>query len=199
MIPAPANVLGRLSTILMDEEDLLKVTHRDDTHRAIAEFLGLYYDGRKTIPPDETNGNNPVSRYKVATDAWRQLDLVFKRTGDARAAATRDVVARVLPTGKPDTVRDLAAQTIGLCLSDPGGTGPRSTRTSPGSSRSSSRTATGRSSSTRAPRRRDADRRIPLRPQPRRPPRRPPGRPQGGRRPADRAEAVRRLVRHEPV
>ena len=121
MIPAPANVLGRLSTILMDEEDLLKVTHRDNTHRAISEFLGLYYDGRKTIPPDETNGNNPVSRYKVASDAWRQLDLVFKRTGDARAAATRDVVARVLPMGKPDTVRDLAAQTIGLCHSDPAG------------------------------------------------------------------------------
>ena len=121
MIPAPANVLGRLSTILMDEEDLLRVTHRDDTHRAIAEFLGLYYDGRKTIPPDETNGNNPVSRYKVASDAWRQLDLVFQRTGIAKAAATRDVVARVLPTGKPDTVRDLAAQTIGLCLSDPVG------------------------------------------------------------------------------
>jgi HEAT repeat protein len=119
MIPAPANVLGRLSTILMDEEDLLKVTHRDHTHRAISEFLALYYDGRKTIPPDESNGNNPVSRYKVATDAWRQLDLVFKRTGDPEVAATRDVVARILPTGKPDNPRDLAAQTIGLCLSDP--------------------------------------------------------------------------------
>ena len=40
----------------------------------------------------------------------------FRRTGDARFAATRDLVARLLPTGKPDNVRDLAAQTIGLCL-----------------------------------------------------------------------------------
>ena len=33
--------------------------------------------------------------------------------------ATRDLVARLLPTGKPAHTRDLAAQTIGLCLIDP--------------------------------------------------------------------------------
>ena len=120
MIPAPANVLGRLSTIVMDYENLVAGSPRNNLHRGIAEFLKLYYDGRTELPPDESNGNNPVSRYKVATDSWRQLDEIS--TG-ARATpsdkATRDLVAKLLPTGKPAHTRDLAAQTIGLCLIDP--------------------------------------------------------------------------------
>jgi HEAT repeat protein len=119
MIPAPANVLGRLSTIVMDYEGRVAGSRRDNTHRGIAEFLKLYYDGRTELPPDETNGNNPVSRYKVAADSWRQLDEMARRTGDPRYASTRDLVARLLPTGRPAHTRDLAAQTIGLCLIDP--------------------------------------------------------------------------------
>ncbi len=118
MIPAPANVLGRLSTIVMDFEDRVDGAPRNNLHTAIAEFLKLYYDGRTTIPPDESNGNNPVSRYKVATDAWRQLDLVARRTGETRFAETRDLVATLLPLGEPSNTRDLAAQTIGLCTVD---------------------------------------------------------------------------------
>lgn len=118
MIPAPANVLGRLSTIVMDSENLIAGPPRDHTHKGIAEFLKLYYDDRKELPPDESNGNNPVSRYKVATDSWRQLDEIARRTGDARYAKTRDLVATFLPTGEPANTRDLAAQTIGLCLVD---------------------------------------------------------------------------------
>ena len=82
--------------------------------------MKLYYDGRTELPADESNGNNPVSRYKVAADSWRQLDEIFRRTGNAGDKATRDLVAKLLPTGKPAHTRDLAAaQTIGLCLIDP--------------------------------------------------------------------------------
>lgn len=119
MIPAPANVLGRLSTIVMDFENMISGAPHNNLHRGIAEFLKLYYDGRSALPPDESNGNNPVSRYKVASDSWRQLDEIFRRTGDQRYAATRDLVARLLPTGTPANTRDLAAQTIGICLIDP--------------------------------------------------------------------------------
>jgi len=119
MIPAPANVLSRLSTMVMDFENQVAGSPRDNTHRGIAEFLKLYFDGRTELPPDESNGNNQVSRYKVATDSWRQLDEIFRRTGDARYAATRDLVATLMPTGKPAHTRDLAAQTIGLCLIEP--------------------------------------------------------------------------------
>ncbi len=121
MIPAPANVLGRLSTMTMDFEEWVAGHPRDNVHRAIAEFLKLYYDGRDTIPPDESNGNNPVSRYKVAADAWRQLDEIARRTGDDRYKRTRDLVAKLLPTGEPAHTRDLAAQTIGLCVVDKDG------------------------------------------------------------------------------
>jgi hypothetical protein len=116
VIPAPANVMGRLSTIVMDYENLVAGSPRTPLHRGIANFLKLYYDGRTTIPPDESNGNNPVSRYKVATDSWRQLDEMFRRTGDPVYAKTRDLVARLLPMDEPAHMRALAAQTIGLCL-----------------------------------------------------------------------------------
>ena len=119
MIPAPANVMGRLSTIIMDYENLVTGSPRNNLHRGIAEFLKLYYDGRTELPADESNGNNPVSRYKVAADSWRQLDEIFRRMGNASDEATRDLVAKLLPTGKPAHTRDLAAQTIGLCLIDP--------------------------------------------------------------------------------
>lgn len=118
MIPAPANVLGRLSTITMDFENIVADHPRNNLHASIAEFLKLYYDGRDQIPPDESNGNNPVSRYKVATDAWRQLDELYCRTNDDRYQTTRDLVERLLPTGEPSNTRDLAAQTIGLCWID---------------------------------------------------------------------------------
>jgi hypothetical protein len=98
MIPAPANVLSRLSTIVMDYENLVAGWPRDNTHQGIAEFLKLYFDGRTELPPDESNGNNQVSRYKVAADSWRQLDEIFRRTGDTRYEATRDLVARLMPT-----------------------------------------------------------------------------------------------------
>jgi HEAT repeat protein len=120
MIPAPANVMGRLSTILIDFENHVAGAPRNNLHRGVAEFLKLYYDGRTALPPDESNGNNPVSRYKVASDAWRQLDEVARRTGEARYAETRDLVAGFLPTGTPANVRDLAAQTIGLCTAGTG-------------------------------------------------------------------------------
>jgi HEAT repeat protein len=119
MIPAPANVLGRLSTIVMDYENLVTGSPRNHLHRGIAEFLKLYYDGRSALPPDESNGNNPVSRYKVAADSWRQLNEIYSRTGEPGDRITRDLVATLLATGKPAHTRDLAAQTIGLCLIDP--------------------------------------------------------------------------------
>ncbi|MDX2036983.1 MAG: HEAT repeat domain-containing protein [Isosphaeraceae bacterium] len=119
MIPAPANVLGRLSTMLMDYENQVAGRPRNDTHRAIGEFLRLYYDGRTELPPDETNGNNPISRYKVAGDSWRQLDELVHRTNDVRFAQTRNLVADLAASGRPDNTRDLAAQTIALATIDP--------------------------------------------------------------------------------
>ena len=117
MIPAPANVMGRLSTILMDYEDLVAGLPGGTTPtRGSPSSSGSTTTAATRFPPDESNGNNPVSRYKVATDSWRQLDAMVARTGNPDYAKTRDLVARLLPTGEPANTRDLAAQTIGLCL-----------------------------------------------------------------------------------
>ena len=59
MIPAPANVLGRLSTIVMDYENLVAGTRRDNLHQGIAEFLKLYYDGRTRAAPRREQRQQP--------------------------------------------------------------------------------------------------------------------------------------------
>lgn len=114
VIPAPANVMSRLSTILMDYENLVSKTPRNNLHKGVGEFLKLYYDGRTELPPDESNGNNPVSRFKVAADSWRQLDELFRRTGDPRWSETRDLIAKLTPPAAPANTRDLAQKVVAL-------------------------------------------------------------------------------------
>ena len=96
----------RAGPALDDRHGLREPRHRqprNNLHRGIAEFLKLYYDGRTELPADESNGNNPVSRYKVATDSWRQLDELYRRTGEPRDAATRDLVASFCRPASPRT------------------------------------------------------------------------------------------------
>ena len=152
MIPAPANVLGRLSTIVMDFENVVAGVRRDNLHRGIAEFLKLYYDGRTDAAPDETNGNNQVSRYKVAADSWRQLDEIFRRTGRCplcghprpRGHAHPDRQARPHPRpGRPDDRPVPDRPKVGQARRQDPGQCP-AVALAP-----ARRTATGRSSSTR--------------------------------------------------
>ncbi len=59
-----------------------------------------------------------MSRYKVASDAWKQLEEIHRRTKGERYAQTRDVVANLIGTDEPKNTRDLAQQTIGMCRID---------------------------------------------------------------------------------
>ena len=71
VISAPANVLGRMSHLLDLYERETGSTRRESFHHDVREFLKLYYQDRTKLPPDETNGNQPlVSTYEVAWYAW---------------------------------------------------------------------------------------------------------------------------------
>ena len=199
MIPAPANVLGRLSTITMDFEDLVGGPPRDNTHRGIAEFLKLYYDGRDELPPDETNGNNPVSRYKVATDSWRQLDAMF--AAHRRGPLRRD----------PRPRRQAAPDRRAGEHPRPGRADDRPLPGRPRPARRGDRGQRGAAPRAPAPRRPLVDEVRPQVNAPRCRPanpstpwpwpacRRPPGRAQGDGRPPEGAGGVRRLARHQPL
>ncbi len=71
VISAPANVLGRMSHLLDVYEREVSGERRASFHEGVAKYLRLYYQGRTKLPPDETNGNQPlVSAYEVAWLAW---------------------------------------------------------------------------------------------------------------------------------
>ncbi len=71
VISAPANVLGRMSHLMDVFEKQIGDGARPSFHLGINNYLKLYYTGRTALPPDETNGNQPlVSNYEVAWYAW---------------------------------------------------------------------------------------------------------------------------------
>ena len=71
VISAPANVLGRMSHLMDLYEKETGVNRREEFHRGVREYLKIYYQDRTKLPPDETNGNQPlVSNYEVAWYAW---------------------------------------------------------------------------------------------------------------------------------
>lgn len=86
VISAPANVLGRMSHLLDVYERETGVERREEFHRSVREYLKIYYQDRTKLPPDETNGNQPlVSTYEVAWYAWEltkdpQLEMLLAQT-----------------------------------------------------------------------------------------------------------------------
>ncbi len=72
VISAPANVLGRMAALLEVYEKEVTGEHREKFFRGVREYLKLYYKDREKLPPDESNGNQPlVSAYEVAWYAWQ--------------------------------------------------------------------------------------------------------------------------------
>lgn len=71
VISAPANVLGRMSHLMQLFESQISHEPRPVFHDGVKKYLEIYYSGRSKLPPDETNGNQPlVSKYEVAWYAW---------------------------------------------------------------------------------------------------------------------------------
>ena len=101
VISAPANVLSRMSVLLDLFERNVSGERRDSFHAGVAKYLELYYKDRDKLPPDETNGNQPlVSTYEVAWYSWR---------------VTRDEsIARLIEQDQIKNMVDLCYQTLAL-------------------------------------------------------------------------------------
>ena len=105
MISAGANVLSRMSHLMDLYERHVTGQRREDFHQKVSGYLNIYYAGRTTLPPDETNGNQPlVSAHEVAWYSW-------ENTHDAKLP---DLIA----AGEVKNVIDLCYQTLGLASID---------------------------------------------------------------------------------
>jgi len=105
MISAPANVLGRMSHLMMIFEDQVTGEPRTAFHNGIGKYLKLYYADREKLPPDETNGNTPlVSAHEVAWYAW---------------SVTKDPhLPELISGGEVKNMTDLCYQTLALAEID---------------------------------------------------------------------------------
>ncbi|MBM3760668.1 MAG: hypothetical protein FJW36_10525 [Acidobacteria bacterium] len=105
VISAPANVLGRMSHLMDLFEQQVSGETRPSFHDGVRKYLKLYYDGRTQLPPDETNGNQPlVSNYEVAWYAWE---------------VTRDPgIAKLLEQDQHKNLIDICYQTLALAAVD---------------------------------------------------------------------------------
>jgi hypothetical protein len=105
VISAPANVLSRMSHLMDVMEKQVTGETRPSFHDGVKKYLKLYYDGRTALPPDETNGNQPlVSNYEVAWYAWE---------------VTKDpAIAKLMEQDDHKNLIDLCYQTLGLAAID---------------------------------------------------------------------------------
>jgi len=106
VISAPANVLSRMSHLMDVFESQVSREPQPAYHRGIEDYLNLYYAGRTTLPPDETNGNTPlVSDFEVGWYSW-------KETKDARLPG-------MMASAEVKNMIDLCYQTLALADIDP--------------------------------------------------------------------------------
>ena len=107
VISAPANVLGRMAALLEVYEKEVTGEHREKFFRGVREYLKLYYKDREKLPPDESNGNQPlVSAYEVAWYAWQA------------APELRAQLERLLVQDRHANLADLCYQTLALAAVD---------------------------------------------------------------------------------
>ncbi len=123
MISASANVLSRLSMMLTLYERNVTGRERIDVHRAVGEYLKLYYKDRTEIPANETNGNLPlVSKFEVAEYSWFVFDELHRRTSDAEyrrwAEHVRKLIESADATKHIQDMSDLCFQTSAFCRID---------------------------------------------------------------------------------
>ena len=105
VISAPANVLSRMSVLTGLFESNVSGIRKPEYHAGINKYLDLYYAGRQSLPPDETNGNTPlVSNMEVAWYSW-------KSSKDAKLPA-------MIASAPVKNMVDLCYQTLALAEID---------------------------------------------------------------------------------
>jgi hypothetical protein len=125
VISASANVMSRLATLVNIHEVEFNLPKNVALLRGVGNYLKLYYNGRPTLPPAETNGNTPiVSTYEVAWYSWRVFDQLVKLDAAAGAEATgsyrayRDRVRSLIEQDAHKNLIDLCYQTLAFAEMD---------------------------------------------------------------------------------
>jgi HEAT repeat protein len=119
MISAPGNVTSRAADLVAERNYVLNEPLDLETHLGAYNYLKLYYQGRKELPEDESNGNTPlVSQYEVVYYAWRVFDRERRRTDSAESKQLADLTAKLLDQDRHKNLIDLCWHTIAVAEVD---------------------------------------------------------------------------------
>jgi hypothetical protein len=116
---APGDGIGRIARMILYYENYF--SHRPTSRPAdAAGYLELIYKGRTKLPPNEFDGNRPVPRFKVAGDAWYDLNQLYQRTGRTDYKASRDKIKSLMLSVEPKDMEGTCEQTIAMAeIGDP--------------------------------------------------------------------------------
>ncbi len=110
---APGDGIGRMARMILYYENY--VSHRPTSRPAdAAGYLELVYKNRHQLPPNEFDGNRPVPRYKVAGDAYYDLNQLYRRTGNPQYREARDRIQSLILHPSPVDMEGLCEQTIAM-------------------------------------------------------------------------------------
>jgi cellulose synthase operon protein C len=110
---APGDGIGRMARMILYYENY--VSHRPTSRPAdAAGYLELVYKDRRQLPPNEFDGNRPVPRYKVAGDAYYDLNQLYRRTGLVQYRESRDKIESLILDPPPTDMEGLCEQTIAM-------------------------------------------------------------------------------------
>ena len=119
MISAPGNVTSRVADLVAERNTVFGEPLDLATHLGAYNYLKLYYQGRRELPEDESNGNKPlVSQYEVVYYSWRVFDREHKRTDSAESKQLADLTAKLLEQDRHKNLIDLCWHTIAMAEID---------------------------------------------------------------------------------
>lgn len=122
VISAAANSVSRPAVLLRLYGDHVAPVEQSRFQRAAFEYLWLYYHGRDTLPPDESNGNRPlVSAFEIALHSWQVAKRLAGADGDERYHELAKEIESLIATADDRHVEDmldLCYQTLAFCRID---------------------------------------------------------------------------------
>ncbi len=110
---APGDGIGRMALMILYYENY--VSHRPTSRPTdAAGYLELVYKDRHELPLNEFDGNRPVPRYKVAGDAYYDLNELYHRTGNVQYRQARNKIESLILDPPPTDMEGLCEQTIAM-------------------------------------------------------------------------------------
>jgi len=114
---APGNGISRIADMIQRYETHVSGRATGTSEQAI-DYMALVYRDRSELPEDDFDGNRPVSKFKVARDAWSSFDYQYRRMDREKYRDYARHTETLIAISETEDLEDLMEQTIALTYID---------------------------------------------------------------------------------